>query len=169
MHQLLSYIFTGIEISGIIHDVGNSLPNSNFTPGDKVILFPDDNIVDSGYTEYLAVEDSRCILQVPQNMPLEVAAMLPGGALSAYAAVLAAKPHVEKLQQVKCKWCSFCGKGLGGEGIKIFYLYILCLVVVKLSLRKFYKKKLVTGINSSVKLIYNINFAFRWLILRCYI
>lgn len=94
---------SGVEIAGIIHDVGNALPNCNFTPGDKVIIFPDDNLADSGYAEYLAIEDPNCILQIPQNMSLEVAAMLPGGALTAYAAILAARPHVEKLQQVKCK------------------------------------------------------------------
>lgn len=94
----------GVEVAGHIHDISNSLPNSNFTIGDRVILFPNEDLADSGYAEFLAIDDTRQVMQIPQNVPLEVAAMLPGGALSAYAAVLAAKPHVEKLQQVKCKF-----------------------------------------------------------------
>ncbi|XP_070199840.1 alcohol dehydrogenase-like isoform X3 [Littorina saxatilis] len=93
--------FPGVEVAGTIYDVSNSLPNSNFCVGDKVILFPDEDLANSGYVEYIAIDDTCKVLQVPQNISLEVAAMLPGGALSAYAAVLGAKPHVEKLQQVK--------------------------------------------------------------------
>ena len=94
---------SGVEVAGTIHDVGNNIPNCNFTPGDKVILYPTDEVASSGYAEYLAIEDSCQIIQIPAEVPLEVAAMLPGCALSAYAAVLSAKPHVEKLSQVKCK------------------------------------------------------------------
>ncbi|KAL8611682.1 hypothetical protein ACOMHN_054663 [Nucella lapillus] len=93
--------FPGMEVAGTIHDIGHNLPNCNFMPGDKVILFPDDSLAESGYAEYLAIDDTCQVMQIPQNMSLEVAAMLPGGALSAYAAILAARPHVEKLQQVK--------------------------------------------------------------------
>lgn len=99
----LSLPVEGVEVAGTIHDVSNSVPNSNFTLGDRIILFPNEDLADSGYAEYLAIDDTRQIMQVPRTVPLEVAAMLPGGALSAYAAVLAAKPHIEKLQQVKCK------------------------------------------------------------------
>jgi len=108
--------FPGVEVSGTIHNVGNNLPNSNFTLGDKVVLFPSDDIADSGYAEYIAVDDTRQVLQVPNNVPLEVAAMLPGDALSAYAAVLAAKPHVEKLQQVK-SCVNVLVVGAGGLGL----------------------------------------------------
>lgn len=93
--------FPGVEVAGIIHDVGSAIPNCNYNVGDKVILFADEQLADSGYAEYLAISDTRKILQIPDNIPLEVAAMLPGDALSAYSAVLTAKPHVEKLQQVK--------------------------------------------------------------------
>jgi len=93
--------FPGIEVAGTIHEVGGNIPNCNYNIGDKVILFPDEERADSGYAEYLAIDDTRQVMQVPDNIPLEVAAMLPGDALSAYSAVLAAKPHVEKLQQVK--------------------------------------------------------------------
>jgi len=86
--------FPGIEVAGTIHEVGGNIPNCNYNIGDKVILFPDEERADSGYAEYLAIDDTRQVMQVPDNIPLEVAAMLPGDALSAYSAVLAAKPHV---------------------------------------------------------------------------
>lgn len=98
----------GIEIAGQVQDVCGSLPNSNFTPGDKVILYPDESVADAGYAEYIAVEDVSNCFQIPSIIPLDVAAMLPGGGLSAYSALLKAKPHVEKLQEVKCKYSIHC-------------------------------------------------------------
>jgi len=122
--------FPGVEVAGTVHDIGNALPNSNFCPGDKVILFPDERLADSGYCEYLAVEDGNRVLQIPDNVPLEVAAMLPGAALSAYAAILAAKPHVEKLQQVKP-----CVNVLvvGGGGLGLWTIRLAQLVLGSLS------------------------------------
>ncbi|XP_076471918.1 alcohol dehydrogenase-like isoform X2 [Babylonia areolata] len=108
--------FPGMEVAGTIHQVGDSLPNCNFTPGDKVILFPDEQLSNSGYSEYLPVPDTRQVMQVPDDLPLEVAAMLPGGALTAYAALTTAKPHVEKLQQVK-SCVNVLVVGAGGLGL----------------------------------------------------
>lgn len=93
--------FPGVEISGTIHDVSESLPNCNFTKGQKVILYPSEELAGNRFEEYIAVDDMRHVMQVPDDVPLEVAAMLPGGALAAYAALTAATPHVEKLQKVK--------------------------------------------------------------------
>ncbi|XP_045174241.1 uncharacterized protein LOC123535595 [Mercenaria mercenaria] len=91
----------GIEIAGVVNDVCNTLPNSNIIPGDKVIIFPDEDMRNDGFREFIAVEDTENIVQIPSSIPLEVASMLPGSALSAYNAVLKAQPHVEKLQKVK--------------------------------------------------------------------
>lgn len=96
-------ILPGMEIAGEVQDVCPSLPNRNFSTGDKVILFLDDDFAESGYQEYIAVDDTDKCLQIPGSIPLEVAAMLPGSALSAYSAVMKAIPHIEKLQEVKCK------------------------------------------------------------------
>ncbi|KAI8781144.1 cinnamyl alcohol dehydrogenase 6 [Biomphalaria glabrata] len=93
--------FPGNEVAGTIHDIGLNLPNCNYTIGDKVIIFPDADKVNSGYAEYIPIEDTTKVIQIPNKVPLEVAAMLPGGALAAYAAVNSAKPHVEKLRKVK--------------------------------------------------------------------
>lgn len=108
--------FPGMEVAGTIHEIDQNLPNCNFTPGDKVILFPDSSLAESGYAEYLAISDTQQLMQIPRNVSLEVAAMLPGGALSAYAAVLAAKPHVEKLRQVK-SCVNVLVVGAGGLGL----------------------------------------------------
>ncbi|XP_069132836.1 quinone oxidoreductase-like isoform X2 [Argopecten irradians] len=106
----------GLEVSGVVQDVCASLPNSNFTTGDKVVLYPDEEMANSGYTEYIAVDDVQNCLQIPENIPLEVAAMLPGGALSAYSALLKAKPHVEKLKEVK-SCVNVLVVGAGGLGL----------------------------------------------------
>lgn len=94
--------FPGSEVSGTIHSVGNSqMQNGNYTVGDRVVIVPDQDQVNTGYAEYIPIEDTSRVLQIPNSVPLEVAAMLPGSALSAYAAVSAAKPHVEKLRKLK--------------------------------------------------------------------
>lgn len=93
----------GIEIAGVVHDICNSLPNSNIMPGDQVIVYPKEDMLNDGYQEYIAVEDADDLIQIPANLSLEVASMLPGSALSAYNAVLKAMPHVEKLQKVKSR------------------------------------------------------------------
>ncbi|GAB1608119.1 uncharacterized protein LOC115224228 [Argonauta hians] len=93
--------FPGYEISGIIYEVCNSLPNRNLNPGDRIILYPDEEIADSGYAEFLPISDVSKIYQLPSNMSLAVAAMLPGGGLTGYSAVLKAQPHIERLAATK--------------------------------------------------------------------
>ena len=96
--------FPGNEVAGTIHEVGNNLPNANFTVGDRVMVMPDEDSINTGYAEYVPVDDVSRVLQIPNKVPLEVAAMLPGDALRAYAAVNCAAPHVEKLRKVKCEY-----------------------------------------------------------------
>lgn len=93
--------FPGNEVAGTIHEVGNNLPNANFTAGDRVMVIPNEKSTNTGFAEYIPVDDVSRILQIPNKVPLEVAAMLPGDALKAYAAVNCAAPHVEKLRKVK--------------------------------------------------------------------
>jgi NADPH:quinone reductase-like Zn-dependent oxidoreductase len=99
-------ILPGIEIAGVVQDVCPSIPNRNFSTGDRVIVYMDEEYAETGYQEYLAVDDVDRCLQIPDSVPIEVAAMLPGSALSAYSAVMKAKPHIQKLQEVKCKFLS---------------------------------------------------------------
>mmetsp|Transcript_30075 Transcript_30075/g.47818 ORF Transcript_30075/g.47818 Transcript_30075/m.47818 type:complete len:348 (-) Transcript_30075:666-1709(-) len=109
-------ILPGYEIAGVVQDVCPSLPNRNFSTGDKVILCLDEDFAESGYHEYIAVDDTDKCLQIPESIPLEVAAMLPGSALSAYSAVLKAKLHIEKLQEVK-SGINVLIVGAGGIGL----------------------------------------------------
>ncbi|KAK3575814.1 hypothetical protein CHS0354_024286 [Potamilus streckersoni] len=91
----------GFEVSGTIYSVCKSLPNSKINLGDRVILYPDEEQNDERNTEFIPVGKVEHVIQLPQNVDLAVAAMLPGGALQAYSAVLKAKAHVEKLLEVK--------------------------------------------------------------------
>ncbi|KAK3100998.1 hypothetical protein FSP39_000102 [Pinctada imbricata] len=106
----------GEEIAGVVQDVCGTLPNSNFSTGDHVILYPDEDISDSGYHEYIAVPEVENCLQVPHSIPMEIAAMLPGCGLCAYSAILKAVPHVQKLQEVKA-CVNVLIVGAGGVGL----------------------------------------------------
>ena len=46
------------------------------------------------FSEYIVVKDLKNLIAVPASLPLEVAAILPSGGLSAYAAVCRARPYV---------------------------------------------------------------------------
>lgn len=119
--------FPGNEVAGTIYKIGN-IPNCNYTVGDKVIIVPEDDHVNTGYAEFIPIEDAARVIQVPNHVPLEVAAMLPGGALTAYAAVNCAKPHVEKLRKVKsCVNVLIVGAGgLGLWTIKLTKYFLGC-------------------------------------------
>ena len=48
------------------------------------------------YSEYISVKDAHNLIGLPDGLALDVAAILPCGALAAYAAVLRVKPVVEE-------------------------------------------------------------------------
>jgi len=48
------------------------------------------------YAEYLLVKDVSNIIKLPDSLSLDVAAILPCGALAAYAAVQRIRPFVEE-------------------------------------------------------------------------
>lgn len=109
-------ILPGIEVAGVVQDVCPSIPNRNFSTGDRVILYLDEDFAETGYQEYIAVDDVDKCLQIPDCIPIEVAAMLPGSALSAYSAVMKAKLHIQKLQEVK-SGINVLVVGAGGMGL----------------------------------------------------
>jgi len=47
------------------------------------------------YAEYMLVKDVSNVIKVPDSLPLDIAAILPCGALAAYAAVQRVRPFVE--------------------------------------------------------------------------
>lgn len=93
--------FPGDEVAGSIVSVGNTNSNCNLNIGDHVVIVPEEGETNTGYAEFIPIEDMSRIVQVPNTVPLEAAAMLPGSALTSYAAVTCAKPHIEKLRRVK--------------------------------------------------------------------
>jgi len=99
--------FPGSEVAGVVHRVGDQMPNCNMAEGDRVLVVAGQNKAQgyqpptpTGYQEYLALDERR-VVTLPDTVPLEVAAMLPGSALQAYTAVQAAKPHVDRIRQSK--------------------------------------------------------------------
>jgi len=59
----------------------------------------------SRYAEYITVPEISCLVKVPDNMPLSVAAMLPTGALWALNTVQAVKEHVLRILADKKDSC----------------------------------------------------------------
>jgi len=78
------------EVSGVIDKICNK-SDSSLQKGDNVIVYPDEATTqlthDGGFPTYILVNDVSNIVRVPGELSLEVAALLPGGALLAYAAV----------------------------------------------------------------------------------
>jgi len=50
--------------------------------------------VHNSYAEFILVKDAHNLIKLPDTLPLDVAAILPCGALMAYCAVLRVKPFV---------------------------------------------------------------------------
>ena len=56
------------------------------------------------YAEYITIKHLRNLVKIPSSLRLQVASLLPSGALHSYAAVLRAKPYVEmKMKMSKGK------------------------------------------------------------------
>ena len=87
----------------MVHDIGAKLQSHDLSIGQRVVIIPNKDLTSSRVEEFIAVDDTSLVLRVPDEVPLDVAAMLPGGALRAYAAFSAALPHVENLERVKRK------------------------------------------------------------------
>ncbi|XP_013391475.1 geraniol dehydrogenase 1 isoform X1 [Lingula anatina] len=106
----------GFEVAGIIHGVCPSVPNANLNIGDRVIVFPEEHHYTNTYYDYITVKDVNNLIVIPPEFPMEVAAMLPCGGLTAYNAVMRAKPIVEyMLQNRNC--VNILIVGAGGLGL----------------------------------------------------
>lgn len=93
----LYFILLGMEIVGEVQDVCFFLFNRNFSIGDKVILFLDDDFVESGYQEYIVVDDIDKCLQIFEFILLEVVVMLLGSVFFVYSVVMKVIFYIEKL------------------------------------------------------------------------
>jgi D-arabinose 1-dehydrogenase-like Zn-dependent alcohol dehydrogenase len=90
-------LFPGFEVSGVVEEIDPTV-KTLVKPGDRVIVYPteDQERTESGYSEYISVKDAHNLIPLPDGLALDVAAILPCGALAAYAAVLRVKPVVEE-------------------------------------------------------------------------
>jgi D-arabinose 1-dehydrogenase-like Zn-dependent alcohol dehydrogenase len=100
-------LYPGYEISGVIDSLCNTVATTEYKVGDRVIVYPEDDDMEDlqdGYVEYLTVKDVRNLVKVPDTMRLQVAAMLPSGALAAMSAVERVRPLVlHKINQKRGK------------------------------------------------------------------
>ncbi|CAK9800306.1 Zinc-type alcohol dehydrogenase-like protein C1773.06c [Anthophora plagiata] len=109
-------LFPGYEVAGVIESLGANVPEDcDYTVGDRVILYPYEGIP-NGYVEYLVVHDLKYLIKIPDNVSLDVAAMLPAGALLAMNTVFAAHEHVQALlkERGEKSVCKILIVGTGG-------------------------------------------------------
>jgi D-arabinose 1-dehydrogenase-like Zn-dependent alcohol dehydrogenase len=90
-------LFPGFEVSGVVEEIDPKV-KTTVKIGDRVIVYPteEEELNESGYAEYISVKDATNLIALPDTLALDVAAILPCGALAAYAAVLRVKPFVEE-------------------------------------------------------------------------
>ncbi|XP_045458305.1 quinone oxidoreductase [Melitaea cinxia] len=76
-------LFPGYEVAGIVDAIGKAAEcTDGITVGSRIVLYPYEG-VPHGYAEYIVVPDFKCLVPVPEQLPLSIAAMLPTGALLA--------------------------------------------------------------------------------------
>lgn len=76
-------LFPGYEVAGVVDAIGKAAEcPEDITVGTRIVLYPYEG-VPHGYADYIVVPDFKCLVVVPDTLPLSVAAMLPTGALLA--------------------------------------------------------------------------------------
>lgn len=76
-------LFPGYEVAGVVDGIGKCAEVADdISEGTRVVLYPNEG-VPHGYAEYIVVPDFKCLVKVPDNLPLSIAAMLPTGAVLA--------------------------------------------------------------------------------------
>lgn len=90
-------LFPGYEVAGIVDAIGKAADRSdNIREGSRIVLYPYDG-VPAGYAEYIVVPDFKCLVPIPDELPLSVAAMLPTGALLAMNTVYTASVCLKRI------------------------------------------------------------------------
>ncbi|CAH0401771.1 unnamed protein product [Chilo suppressalis] len=84
-------LFPGYEVAGVVDAIGKAAEcPPSIKEGTRIVLYPYEG-VPHGYADYIVVPDFKCLVPVPESLPLSVAAMLPTGALLAMNTVFTAR------------------------------------------------------------------------------
>lgn len=76
-------LFPGYEVAGVVDAIGKAAESvDGITVGTRIVLYPYEG-VPHGYADYIVVPDFKCLVPIPAELSLSVAAMLPTGALLA--------------------------------------------------------------------------------------
>ncbi|XP_072930896.1 uncharacterized protein Drat [Epargyreus clarus] len=90
-------LFPGYEVAGVVDAIGKAAERTDdITEGTRIVLYPYEG-VPHGYADFIVVPDFKCLVPVPDNLPLSVAAMLPTGALLATNTVHSASECLNKV------------------------------------------------------------------------
>ncbi|XP_050361368.1 uncharacterized protein LOC126780738 [Nymphalis io] len=90
-------LFPGYEVAGIVDAIGKAAEcTEGITVGTRIVLYPYEG-VPHGYADYIVVPDFKCLVPVPDELPLSIAAMLPTGALLATNTVQTVRECLNKI------------------------------------------------------------------------
>ncbi|CAH0577790.1 unnamed protein product [Chrysodeixis includens] len=117
-------LFPGYEVAGVVDAIGKAAERlDGIKEGSRIVLYPYEG-VPNGYAEYIVVPDFKCLVPVPDQLPLSVAAMLPTGALLAMNTVYTAGECLKRVLDGPSKKDSTTVLIVGTGGLALWALRI---------------------------------------------
>lgn len=117
-------LFPGYEVAGVVDAIGKAAERlDGIREGSRIVLYPYEG-VPHGYAEYIVVPDFKCLVPIPDELPLSVAAMLPTGALLAMNTVATAGDCLQKVLEGPSKKDSTTVLIVGTGGLALWALRI---------------------------------------------